>query len=709
MERLVITNRPLMAQATRPRGGGTGFLLLLCSIMLSALALTPRWASADQPLSLEHWRARASDIRRLADENVPLAHEQARALHDSQPANAWPSDRIRALNLLARTAVRLGQGESAEEYARRAIGLAERHNDLEGLAEAHLVRACVAYIRGHINLIAPEAAAAMNALGGAAKPELLVEAMLHIVRVEERLGHRGESVLMALRARDIAKDSGHALALALAYHGMAISKATDDTSASTRELFTEMLKAARQSKSTFIEIIAIINLAQVYAAEGQLATAEQMLLEALPRARQLGAPKVLAEILHALAETHRIRQQHDAAQHYLGEMIEILETLGIDIVLWKGLMTLGAIQATTGKLSEATTSYQRSYGIARKLELPDLIRSSARELSAVLARRGRHHEAYEVISTAESLVSNTIDDHTKTLVHELAQRYQRENRQREIDDLSLAAERQAAHHRWLLTLFLSVLALLVAGTLHLARQRRTNHELALLNQELQNSRDNLRALAARREDAREEERKRIAHELHDELGQLLTALRLEIAAFDYRFGNEFQFAAQYCQRLQETTDKASRSVRALTTSLRPAVLDRGIEAALRWLVDDVGQRIAIQCNMNASGTGPEPSERQSITIFRIVQESLTNVARHAQARRVDVDFRQDERGFHLRVQDDGRGFDPNAPRLRSFGLTGIHERAFAVGGYARIDSAPGKGATIEVFIPRGEVPPGETA
>ena len=222
----------------------------------------------------------------------------------------------------------------------------------------------------------------------------------------------------------------------------------------------------------------------------------------------------------------------------------------------------------------------------------------------------------------------------------------------------------------------------------------------LAEQELKHSRDELRRLSAHLNDVREEERKRIAREIHDELGQMLTALKLDLGTLRLQFGAINPILDQRSQRLIGVVEDTIQVVRSIATALRPSSLDMGLVPAVEWLVAEFRKRSDVECVLHLNTLGVQLEDEHSTALFRMLQEALTNVTRHAQAQRVDIVLDSDDHHFLLRVTDDGCGFDASASKTRSFGLVGIHERALILGGSAKIDSVPGGGTTVEVRIPR---------
>lgn len=223
----------------------------------------------------------------------------------------------------------------------------------------------------------------------------------------------------------------------------------------------------------------------------------------------------------------------------------------------------------------------------------------------------------------------------------------------------------------------------------------------LAAEELERSRAELRALAAQLQATREEERTRIAREIHDELGQALTGLKLDLAWLATRRprGNSGVFR-QLDMSITARIDATMDVVRRIASELRPSVLDQlGLEAAVEWLVQEATQRTGIAVTLQAEEFPKLPDEVASHA-FRIIQEALTNVTRHSKATRVDVTVRRLETAINLGVEDNGVGFTPQSlSGLRSLGLVGMRERALACGGSLTIRSKPGEGTAIVVTIP----------
>lgn len=220
-----------------------------------------------------------------------------------------------------------------------------------------------------------------------------------------------------------------------------------------------------------------------------------------------------------------------------------------------------------------------------------------------------------------------------------------------------------------------------------------------MEQELVESREQQRELSAYMEAIREDERKRIAMEIHDELGQLLTALKMDVSLLKMRMAHDAE-ATKKADDMRQLVEGTISMVRNVASHLRPAALNFGIVSALEWLVDEFNRRNAIACELRIQGGEPTLSDAHATALFRIAQASLTNVARHAAATHVEVTLVSTAARLVLHVRDDGCGFDQQVARRNySYGLLGMNERARLIGGSLSIDSSPGAGTVVSIHIP----------
>jgi len=226
-------------------------------------------------------------------------------------------------------------------------------------------------------------------------------------------------------------------------------------------------------------------------------------------------------------------------------------------------------------------------------------------------------------------------------------------------------------------------------------------------EELRQSKEELQQFGAAAQETRELEKGRIARELHDELGQSLTMLRMDVAWCKANLRDGDAGVAAKLERMETMLKGTVAATRRIASDLRPLMLDDlGLVPALEWLVQNMTQRTGIPCDFSIDDPALQLPPAHSTAVFRIVQEALTNIAKHAGATHAAVVVRQDDGTVRVAIRDDGVGFAAEDPRKpASFGLLGLRERATLLRGTATIRSAPGAGTTIEIELPL----PGQSA
>jgi PAS domain S-box-containing protein len=228
--------------------------------------------------------------------------------------------------------------------------------------------------------------------------------------------------------------------------------------------------------------------------------------------------------------------------------------------------------------------------------------------------------------------------------------------------------------------------------------------------ELRGSREQLRALASRIHAAREEERVLVAQNVHDELGQVLTAVKIDLTVLEQRLksGAVEMRQGEVLSEIagaKRNIDRAIDSVRMISAELRaPAIEDLGLVAAIEALAEQFERRTGMACRLITKlRDGPIHRER-AVALFRILQEALTNIVRHAAARKVEIELRRTGGRYALEVRDDGSGIPESAlDDRRSLGLTGMRERALTFGGAVDFSARPGGGTVVRVDMPAGKV------
>lgn len=230
-------------------------------------------------------------------------------------------------------------------------------------------------------------------------------------------------------------------------------------------------------------------------------------------------------------------------------------------------------------------------------------------------------------------------------------------------------------------------------------QQRLEREAQVLNY-LQQSQEQLRRLSAHQQAVREQERIRIARELHDQFGQALTILKMDLSWLDKQIPRDMPRAHQKMGAMSAVIDATLKNLHAVTAELRPVVLDDfGLAAAIEWQLEEFSERSGMECRFENNGFEPDLHKDLATALYRIFQEAITNIMRHAQADRVVVRLEERDGELMLQIRDNGRGISEdeiNDPK--AFGLLGMRERLYPWNGRVSIEGRPGQGTRVTIRL-----------
>ncbi len=281
-----------------------------------------------------------------------------------------------------------------------------------------------------------------------------------------------------------------------------------------------------------------------------------------------------------------------------------------------------------------------------------------------------------------------------------------------LEKIRLALEGQTLHFEWQhrrgdgtpFEAEVTLSHLEIAGEAHLLALVRDVTEHKQAEKDLHVSLQQLRALAARLQNIREEERTRVAREIHDELGQALTVIKIDLSSLIHGLVRDKK---QAFGPILKEVDETIELVRKISAELRPAILDAlGLVAAIEWAVDEFASRNGVRCRLDLPQDEIVIDPERATAVFRILQETLTNVARHAEATEVHVKLAQEDDSLMLGIEDNGKGItEEQVSAGNSLGILGMRERASLLGGELTIRGVPRKGTTMKVRLPQAHSKP----
>jgi signal transduction histidine kinase len=588
-------------------------------VLAVTVLLVARAAGAQQP-TLEAWRAEASRIRLLAENDAAQAETDVERLRAALPPDATPADRARLLNVLSRIEVYRGASRNAANHAREARALAEQAGDKVGQVEADLNLTVASVNDGRIEASYEATTHAVTLVDGIDRPDLLAEAMLQTAMMYQRRGQTEELVTTAQQVMEIARRSGLPLALAFAHRALGVAFQQSARPSEAREHFGYMLDAARAARSKSLQGDALVGLAANAATLGDLGAAERYVAEAMDLCREVGNPFTLNVSRFVLADLRRQQARHEEALSLLGEAVDSYERFSNPLALWWTLKLRSTVRLAVHQPAAAAADLQRVYALAEQADAPFYRAESAKLLAALAAERGDHKRAYEYLVEAGEMTARTASEGARARIMELTRRYESESKQREIVELGRREQQHEAELRHrdlqqrLLWTVIGFAGLALVGTAwFLVRLRRSHALLALANAELQRSDHQVRELNLDLE-------RRVA----DRTAQLENANR-ELEAFAYSVSHDLRAPIRHIDGFVGLL--TARSASALDESSRH-YLDSISRAALRMgtLIDDL---------LAFARVGRSEMAWNPVDLATLVRDVIDDCGSEAQGRKVE--------------------------------------------------------------------------
>ena len=361
------------------------------------------------------------------------------------------------------------------------------------------------------------------------------------------------------------------------------------------------------------------------------------------------------------------------------------------------LGTLGDIAMEEQQYDDALMYYEEALVYAEEIGSLQLLRDVYEGLTQAHVAKENYPQAYEYQSQHQNLKDSILNIETNELIAELRTQYETEKKEQEIQNQQLIIEEQQRRNKLQLTVFVIsvVFIILLAGLLYNRYKLRQEAEMERTMAEEQKVR--FRAVI----EAQELERKRIAQELHDGLGQLLSTARLNVASLEDEAAKFDDDDSRAWDNSLELIDEAVSEVRAISHNMMPSALIRlGLVPALREQIRKINSAGHVQVNLKTEGIEGRLGEEIEIALYRIIQEVLNNTIKHAEADEITVFLEKRPNGLHLSIADNGKGMDQTAiMQSKGIGWSNIFSRVELLNGDIRLNSSPGAGTEVQVQVP----------
>jgi len=396
--------------------------------------------------------------------------------------------------------------------------------------------------------------------------------------------------------------------------------------------------------------------------------------------------------LHFLAGIYVQQKKYNQAKDLMREVLTIRQNLKDSFGLALTYADLGAAHKAAGEFDEATQYLLQSNRYAEKNGYPELMLNNYMELSGIAQKRADYQKALEYYQLGSALRDSIFSVEKKKQIEELNAKYNNIQKERTIE----RQQNRILLQRWAIAGILAVVVLLalLIYSQYKRYQLRKEAELktALMNQHEQYTKKII--------EAEETERQRMARDLHDGVGQMMTAARMNLSAFESAAPPQSQEQTALWTKIVQLVDDSCRELRHVSHNMAPHALQKNnLATAVRNFIEKLNKR-DLRVQLYTEGLDERLDVNTEIVLYRVIQECVNNVIRHAGASMLDISITRDAEGIHATIEDNGKGFDTSdMEKFDGTGMKNIIARMAYLKGTAEFDSAPGRGTVVGLFVP----------
>lgn len=393
-----------------------------------------------------------------------------------------------------------------------------------------------------------------------------------------------------------------------------------------------------------------------------------------------------------LGGVYTLQKNFGEAEKYLLQALELRKQLKDSLAIALGYGDLGYMYKEQGLYAKAIDQYNLSNSIAIKMEYADLLLSNYKELSAIAEKKADFRSSLDYYKKQAALKDSIYSGDKLKQIEQLNAKYQAEKKEQQLK----LQEAELTKKNYLLWGLVAVTLLITFAGFNFYRKRQVQNKLQLQAEVMKQQDMATRAII----NAEENERKRIAAELHDGVGQMMSAAKMNLSAFenDIQFKDEAQKMS--FERLIALVDESCKEIRSVSHQMMPnALLKSGLASAVKEFLDKIDNRI-IKISLHTEGLQERLDSNIETVLYRVIQECVNNVIKHAGANKLDISLIRDADGISATVEDNGRGFDTtDKNKFEGIGLKNISSRVNFLKGTVDFDSAPGRGTLVAIHVP----------
>lgn len=385
-------------------------------------------------------------------------------------------------------------------------------------------------------------------------------------------------------------------------------------------------------------------------------------------------------------------KQFDLAAKYLNDCIEIRKKSNDSFTLALSYSDLGYMQNEAGNLASAKQNYYNSIQIASKMNYPELLSNNLKVLSDIEEKSGNYKQSLNYYQKHIQLKDSLFTLSRSKQIEEMSAKYETTQKEKRIQEQQFELTKK---NYWI-TGGSILIALMILLGYSLYRRNKLKQEASLQAEILRQQDLATKAIL----EAEEKERQRIAKDLHDGVGQMMSAAKLNLSAIENELPFKDEMQKEAVLRIIKLVDDSCKEVRAVSHNMMPnALLKAGLASAVREFINQIDQKV-IKVNLHSGGLNERLDSNTETVLYRVIQECVNNVIKHAGATQLDISLIKDEDGISATVEDNGIGFDTSdSLKKNGLGLKNIQARVEYLKGTVDFDSSPGKGTLVAIHVP----------
>lgn len=609
------------------------------------------------------------------------------------------TERVDALNNLGLLA-RKFDATAAQTYADEALQLATELKYDKGIGKAYSIMGLLMYYEGRFDEALAYQEQALEADLRSNDLKDIAGTYTDIANLYADKGDLKQAIEYYTKALSTAEQLNDSMLLAKSLGNIgSIYHELEDTDNALKYYqhtidITATLKASGVPQT---RMIVLANMSLIYKDQGELDQALDLAYQSLELRKELNYKRGIASMLVAIGEIHILKNESEKGEEMILEGLAMAQEVNDIYTMSSAYGKLGDMALANGQLAEANRYFTSALDIAEQIGSVQLLRDTYLSLSETAEAKGDMLQALNNFKLYEVMKDSLINDEALSTIAELRTKYETEQKEREIETKKLELDQLMYRNKVQITIFLLsiTLVILVAGLFYNRYKLRQEALLERTIAEQQKLR--FRAVI----ETQEQERKRIAQELHDGLGQLLSTARLNVAGLEGEVYAEDPENEKLLHNAISLIDESVNEVRSISHNMMPSALIRlGLIPALREQVKKINQTGSVQVALNVSDISGRLPEATEISLYRIVQETLNNTLKHAEANNISIELNRLGERIMLSITDDGKGMDvKNIATSSGIGWQNIFSRVELMNGEVNVNSNIGSGTELLVSVP----------